>query len=219
MKEKYFTVDTIDEESGAMIEEVKYYSGQRLFKTDVKHMALMVVDMQNYFLTPEEHAFVPSAPVIMPNILKLMDVCHSHGMPVILTQHLNTREDAGLMGIRWHEVIREEDPRSAIHDDIEEKGGEVLKKSQFDAFHNTNLEKRLNAAGVKQIIISGVMTNLCCETTARSAFVKGFEAILPVDATAAYNYEFHLATFLNMAYMFSKPLKTVELIKLMNEPA
>jgi bifunctional isochorismate lyase/aryl carrier protein len=219
MKEKYFTVDTILEESHAMIEEVKYYSGARLFNTDVKHMALMVVDMQNYFLTPDEHAFVPSAPAIMPNILNLMEICNGFGMPVILTRHLNNKDDAGLMGIRWHEVIRKEDPRSEIHKDIEEIGGEVLHKSQFDAFHDTNLEKRLNAAGVKQIIMTGVMTNLCCETTARSAFVKGFEVILPVDATAAYNYEFHLATFLNMAYMFSCPVTTKELITLMNEPS
>lgn len=217
MKEKYFTVETIDEESNAMIEEVKYYSGSRVFKTDVKHMALMVVDMQNYFLNPEEHAFVPSSPVILPNILKLMEVCTAYGMPVILTRHVNTRADSGLMGIRWHEVIKEEDPLSNIHEDIEKIGGEVLNKSQFDAFHDTNLEKRLKAAGVKQIIMTGVMTNLCIESTARSAFVKGFEAIIPVDATAAYNYEFHLATFLNMAYIFSRPVKTDDLIKQMDE--
>ncbi|MEN8225399.1 MAG: isochorismatase family protein [Bacteroidota bacterium] len=219
MKEKYFSIDTIDEESNAMIEEVKYYSGMRIFNTDVKQMALLVVDMQNYFLNPDEHAFIPSAPTIMPNILKLMEVCNGFGMPVILTRHLNTKDDAGLMGIRWHEVIKERDPRSEIHKDITNIGGEVLRKSQFDAFYNTYLEKRLKAAGVKQLIITGVMTNLCCETTARSAFVKGFEVILPVDATAAYNYEFHLATFLNMAYMFSRPITTQDLIKLMNESA
>ena len=217
MKEKYFTVDTIDEESIAMIEEVKYYSGSRVFQTDVKQMALLVVDMQNYFLNPEEHAFVPSAPTILPNVLKLMEVCTAYGMPVILTRHLNNKSDAGLMGIRWHDVIREEDPLSEIHEDIEKIGGEELRKSQFDAFHNTTLEKRLKAAGVKQIIITGVMTNMCVETTARSAFVKGFEAIIPVDATAAYNYEFHLATFLNMSYIFSLPIKTNDLIKLMDE--
>ena len=65
--------------------------------------------------------------------------------------------------------------------------------------------------------MTGVMTNMCCETTARSAFVRGFEVIMPVDATAAYNYEFHLATFLNMSYMFAAPLNTTTLIKMMNE--
>lgn len=217
MKEKYFSDDNIGQESQEMIEEVKYYSGIRMYKADVEHMALLVVDMQNYFLNDTEHAFIPSAPVVMPNILKIMKVCKGLGIPMILTRHLNSKDDAGLMGIRWHEVIKEEDPRSEIHEDIAKAGGKVLNKSQFDAFYNTDLEQQLRDAGVKQIIMTGVMTNLCCETTARSAFVKGFEVIMPVDATAAYNYEFHLATFLNMAYMFSRPLTSKALIELMNE--
>lgn len=217
MKEKYFTEDNIAHESKEMIEEVKYYSDQRQYKIDVRQTALLVVDMQNYFLKPDEHAFVPSAPVVLPNILKLMEACKGFAMPVIMTRHLNTMSNAGLMGVRWQELIREEDPRSEINEDIVAIGGEVLEKSQFDAFHDTQLEKRLRAAGVKQIIMTGVMTNLCCETTARAAFVKGFDVIMPVDATAAYNYEFHLATFLNMAYMFSMPVDTESLLKLMND--
>lgn len=217
MKEKYFTDDNIAHESNEMIEEVKYYAGKRTYSCDIRQMALMVVDMQQYFLKADEHAFVPSAPAVLPNVLKLMEVCRNAGMPVILTRHLNTMDNAGMMGVRWEALIREEDPRSSIHPDVLAVGGEVIEKNQFDAFHGTQLEKRLLAAGVKQIIISGVMTNLCCETTARSAFVKGFEVIMPVDATAAYNYEFHLATFLNLAYMFAKPLTTDELIKMMSD--
>jgi nicotinamidase-related amidase len=200
-----------------MIEEVKYYAGSREYKTDVRHMALLVVDMQNYFLDPEEHAYIPSAPTILPNILKLMDASKALGIPVILTRHLNTLQNAGMMGKRWTELIREQDPRSELNEKILEAGGEVMHKSQFDAFHNTQLEKRLRAAEVKQIIMAGVMTNMCCETTARSAFIRGFEVIMPVDATAAYNYEFHLATFLNMSYMFSAPINTATLIDMMNE--
>lgn len=219
MKEKYFSGDTIDLESQEMIEEVKYYSGMRTYKTDVKHMALLVIDMQNYFLNDTEHAYVPSAPVIMPNVLKIMKVCKGLGIPMILTRHFNTVDDSGLMGIRWHEMIKEGDPRSEIHEDIAKagEGEKVLIKSQFDAFHNTDLERQLRDTGVKQIIMTGLMTNVCCETTARSAFVKGFNVIMPVDATAAYNYEFHLATFLNMAYLFSRPVTTKTLIELMNE--
>lgn len=217
MKEKYFTADNIGEESNEMIEEVKYYAGSREYKVDVKHMALLVVDMQNYFLDPEEHAFIPSAPTILPNILALMESCKALGIPVILTRHINNMRNAGLMGKRWSELIREKDPRSELNEKIITAGGEIIHKSQFDAFYDTQLEKRLRAAEVKQIIMSGVMTNMCCETTARSAFIRGFEVIMPVDATAAYNYEFHLATFLNMAYMFSTPINTKALIKMMND--
>ncbi len=212
MKEKYFSDDNIDLESHEMIEEVKYYSGMRLFKPDVDHMGLVVVDMQNYFLDPEQHAFIPSGPVIKDNIIKIMKACHNRGIPVFITRHINTKDDAAMMGIRWHEIILKEDPRSEIDKDILEAGGTELIKSQFDAFYKTDLEERLRNAGVKQIILVGVMTNVCCETTARVAFIKGFDVVMPVDATAAYNYEFHLATFLNMSYLFSRPIITNTLL-------
>lgn len=213
MKEKYFTKENIDQECNEMIEEVKYYSGMRIFKPDHGHMALMVVDMQNYFLDPDEHAFVPSGPVVIPNIQLIMNACRDSNIPIICTQHVNTTEDAGMMGIRWHELIREKDARSAICKDIPVKDATVIKKPQFDAFFNTELEQLLREKGIKQLIITGVMTNLCVESTARSAFARGFDVIIPVDATAAYNYEFHLATFLNYAYMFSRPVKTADLIE------
>ncbi len=212
MKEQYFTADNIDLESDEMIEEVKYYSGMRMFKPDFGHMALLVIDMQRYFLDADEHAFVPSGPEIMPNVIRIMESCIQKKIPVIMTRHVNTTENANMMGVRWHELIKEGDPRSEIHGDISKIGGTVLKKSQFDAFFDTELEQQLREAGVRQLIITGVMTNLCCESTARAAFVKGFDVVMPVDATAAYNYEFHLATILNLAYMFARPIKTNALI-------
>jgi len=212
MKEKYFTAENIDQESNEMIEEVKYYSGMRMFKPHLGHMALLVMDMQNYFLDPNEHAFIPSATVVTPNIISIMKACNQQEIPIILSRHLNTDEDAGMMKVRWHELIKENDPRSKIIKEISDIGGEVMKKSQFDAFYQTDLEEKLRDEGITQLIICGVMTNLCCETTARAAFIKGFDVVMPVDATAAYNYEFHLATFLNLAYMFSRPVKTKTLI-------
>ncbi len=56
--------------------------------------------------------------------------------------------------------------------------GQVIEKSQYDAFFDSSLEHRLAARQVKQMVIGGVMTHLCCETTARSAFMRGFEVFL-----------------------------------------
>jgi nicotinamidase-related amidase len=217
MKEQYFTSEDIAKETEELLEEVKNYSGLRTFQPKAGKIALLVVDMQYYFLKEDEHAYIPSAPHILPNIINLMKACKRKDIPVILTRHLNTEKDAGMMGIRWNELIRSDDARSEIHEDILSMGGEVLEKSQFDAFYNTTLEEDLRKKGIEQLIICGVMTNLCCETTARSAFVHGFDVTMPVDATAAYNYEFHLATFLNLSYMFARPMNTLSLInKLLN---
>ncbi|MCK4594746.1 isochorismatase family protein, partial [bacterium] len=82
------------------------------------------------------------------------------------------------------------------------------------AFFETPLEALLNEKQVTQLVICGVMTHLCCETTARSAFVRGFQVILPVDATATYTKELHRATLLTLSHGFAIPLLTKNLVKL-----
>ena len=81
----------------------------------------------------------------------------------------------------------------------------IIEKTQYDPFYKTDLEKILNSQKVEQIIVCGVMTNLCCETVVRSSFVRGYEPFLPIDLTAAYNYAFHLSTIINLSFGFSVP--------------
>jgi bifunctional isochorismate lyase/aryl carrier protein len=81
--------------------------------------------------------------------------------------------------------------------------GTLNQKSQYDAFYQTSLEEMLHAKGVTQVVICGVMTHLCCETTARSAFIRGFEVFFPVDGTATYNLAYHKASLLNLAHGFA----------------
>ena len=90
--------------------------------------------------------------------------------------------------------------------------GIVLKKSQYDAFYDTSLEDVLKKNRVSQVVICGVMTHLCCETTARSAFMRGFEVFFTVDGTATYNKNFHLATLLNLSHGFATPTLVNELL-------
>lgn len=56
---------------------------------------------------------------------------------------------------------------------------------------------------VKEVIVTGVATNVCCETTARDAFVKGFRVFFSTDATATSSVDLHEATLKNMAYGFA----------------
>jgi len=56
------------------------------------------------------------------------------------------------------------------------------------------------------VVICGVMTHLCCETTARSAFMRGFEVFFTVDGTATYTEAFHRASLLNLSHGFAVPV-------------
>ena len=72
-----------------------------------RQSALLVLDMQEYFLDPASHAFVPSGRSIIPGIQKLVTAYSQRNMPVIFTQHINTRQDAGMMSSWWNELIVE----------------------------------------------------------------------------------------------------------------
>jgi bifunctional isochorismate lyase/aryl carrier protein len=61
------------------------------------------------------------------------------------------------------------------------------------------------------------MTNICCETTARSAFVRGFEVFFAIDGTATYSEEHHLATIMNFSYGFVIPILLDELFSVLSK--
>jgi isochorismate hydrolase len=209
-KELYLSKENLPEEVDNLIDEI-WNTGVRDRKTDLSgtRPALLVTDMQQYFLNPSSHAFIPSAEAIIPNINRLIHHFEKNNYPVIFTKHFNTEEDAGNMKSWWHDLITPDSPYSSLSPLLSFSSSPLLQKTQYDAFHNTHLQQILSKKGVDTIIICGVMTNLCCETTLRSAFSKGFRTLMPVDATAAYRREYHLSTFINLSFGFC-PLMTTE---------
>lgn len=165
--------------------------------------ALLVIDMQGYFLEPESHAYLPEAKQIVPVLARLVREFADRGLPVIFTRHLNTDQNAAALGLWWNDLIRADDPLSELDAELPLSEGTVIEKCQYDAFHCTGLSEALRARGVDRVVITGVATHLCCETTARSAFVRGFEVTFPLDGTATYDEEHHLATLLNLAHGFA----------------
>ena len=177
---------------------------------------LLVVDMQRYFLDPSSHAYLPGASGIIPGIVSLSRAFRESGLPVVFTRHLNTDDDAGSLGSWWSDLIRVEDPMSEIVDELDTSLGVVFEKHQYDAFHETGLERHLRDRDVERVVITGVATHLCCETTARSAFVRGFEVTFPVDGTATYDEHHHLATLLNLSHGFATATWVSNLIDAVN---
>lgn len=201
VKERYFSSITIDIQAAQMLTQAS--SRPRELALIPEQCGLLVLDMQDYFLSPESHAFIPSAAAIIPGVQNLIDAFSQHNCPIFFTQHINTPENAAMMTNWWREIITAENPFSAITAQLDTSSGAVLQKPQYDAFYQTDLEERLSSLAVRQLVICGVMTHLCCETTARAAFVRGFEVIFPVDSTATYNAAFHLATLTNLAHGFA----------------
>lgn len=209
MKEQYYTADNLVGTAAEFIDSVATVLRKKPpAVVDPAASALLILDMQRYFLEADSHAYIPSADAIIANIKQLQEVFFQLGRPVIQTRHLNTDENAGQMKHWWRDLIREDTPYSKISDSIRDRRALQLDKNQYDAFFETPLENMLREKGVRQVVVTGVMTHLCCDTTARSAFIRGFEVFFVVDATATYTRQLHQASLLNLTHGFALPMMT-----------
>jgi isochorismate hydrolase len=214
LKERYFTLQTLQSKSQELFVSV---SGFRQRHANIRfrpaNAALLVLDLQEYFLQENSHAFVPSAPAILPGISELTAAFLAAGCPVIATRHLNTPNDAGMMSKWWRDVIKPHDAYSHNITIANSTNIIFITKPQYDAFFQTKLEDILRERGIEQVVICGVMTHLCCETTARSAFTRGFEVFFPIDGTATYNEQLHRASLLTLSHGFAIPVLIAELLR------
>jgi len=217
MKELYFTIENINIKEKEFLLNLTGGKNIRPVNFLPKESALLVLDMQDYFINPSSHACIPSAEAIIPKINNLIYAYNKANLPIIFTKHLNTSQDAKLMGSWWKDLICEDNPLSAINKQLNTINSTILTKSQYDAFFETELQEILKNNNITQIVITGVMTHLCCETTVRSAFIRGITPIFPIDTTATYNQIFHSSTFLNLTHGFTTPMLSEELFVKLEE--
>ncbi|OIW01881.1 hypothetical protein TanjilG_31063 [Lupinus angustifolius] len=154
--------------------------------------------MQNYFSS--------MATPILHNINTTISLCRRASIPVIFTRHLHkSPSDYGMLG-EWcsGELVFHGTPEAELLAalDVHEDDA-VVEKNTYSAFRNTGLEEKLVEMGVEEVIVTGVMTNVCCETTAREAFIRGFRVFFSTDATATLDEDLHEATLKNMAFGFA----------------
>jgi nicotinamidase-related amidase len=196
LKENYLTPGDIEENALRLIPD----ASERGPVFDISRAALLILDMQKFFLDEKSHAFVPDASAIVTRLAGLARRFGAAGRPIILTRHSNTAGDAGMMKEWWDDLLEPESPEAALEPVLEDLSTAVVAKTQYDAFYDTYLENLLRASRTEQVVVTGVMTHLCVEATARSAFMRGFAVFLPADGTATYNQGFHAATLLNLSH-------------------
>ena len=175
-------------------------------RPQIDKVALLIIDMQEHFNN--------LAKSILPQTLELLKYFRKKEIPIIFTRHLHHRgEDAGMLLKWWDEMILADTPSSELLYELKRRPQEtIIEKNRYSAFHNTNLEQLLHQQGIEELIIGGVMTNLCCETTARDAFTHDFRVFFLADATATNSKELHIATLKNLAYGFAHIVTTDEVI-------
>ena len=167
--------------------------------------ALLVVDMQNGFCHPEGSfnridMGLEGAVEAVRNAAIAVAQARQAGIPVVFTRHLYRpgRADEGRALKQNSPALAGVDGLAAGTWDAEVvaelgcgPGDLVVDKVRFDAFQWTSLEPLLRGLGVDELVVCGVVTNICVETTIRSAFMRDFPVIMLADCCAAQTRRLH----------------------------
>jgi nicotinamidase-related amidase len=196
-----------------------------VFETfDTARTALIVIDMQNFFV-----AEVATAKSIVPNINRLADVVRRRGGVVawvLLT--VADRIDGPSKWPIYHDYFFTE-PKMRAHKSGLTEGSEghrlypelmvrdgdlTVRKSRFSAFIQgaSDLDERLRERGIENLLVCGTATNMCCESTARDAMMIGYRAVMVHDANAARFEDDHLAGLTSFWQSFGDVRSTDDVI-------
>jgi len=211
-KERYFSQSNAADKIKSWELICGNIKSRKPYKFELNNASLLILDMQNYFLDAKSHAFVPSAPEIISNIKLLISFFSAGNRPIFFTRHITGNDERDLMKTWWRDPIALSEEKSEIIPDLKTSPDSVIIKHQYSAFYETDLSNKLRESNTKQIVITGVMTHLCCETTARDGFMKGFKIFFPFDATASYNEELHLGSLKAISHGFGTCLPTKSLM-------
>jgi nicotinamidase-related amidase len=187
--------------------------------------ALINVDLQNCFV----HGYEISAPdglVVLERMNRLAAACRRADILVIHTS-IVLRPDGSNIGVfgdfspaAKQGILNKGSESAALHKELVIDARDILlDKPRFGAFHGTDLELILRSRGIDTIIIGGVATNICCETTAREAAVRDFRVFFLADGTAtaemgnASAEELQKATCATLGFLFAQVLTVDEMIQ------
>lgn len=208
LREAYVSPDTLEEKAASWIEALRPFTRHPFEKGRLGgNPALLVMDMQRFFLDPDSGAYLPAGSAILGKVKDLVSAFRKKKHPVIFTRHIDRPGDTrGPMYRWWNHLMRPDDPLVELYPDLYCGPGEILTiKHCYSAFMNTRLEVLLKQLRISCTVILGVMTHLCCESTARDAFMRDFDVVVVVDGTATLNETLHISSLRGLAHGFATP--------------
>ncbi len=184
------------------------------FPFDPAHTAVVMIDMQRDFLEPGGFGAMLGNDVsllrpIVPACVRLLTLARAKGMAVIHTQEAHDAQLAdcppskrargalscgiGDPGPLGRVLVAGEPGAGFVPELLPQPGDVVLRKPGKGAFHATSLDAILHAQGITHLLIGGVTTEVCVQSTMREANDRGYECLLVTDCAASYFPQFHAA--------------------------
>lgn len=185
--------------------------------------ALLTIDMQRYFLETGSLEKLNAVDRLVGRTNELISVCRQHGVPVMHVRIVHARD-----GSTWNQTMRphwtgellpqtltegtwEAEPHPALHVHEED---DVIVKTRGSAFLRTDLESRLRARGIENIILAGYSVDRCVGLTAIDAWERDFQVILAGDAIigSTVDHAEQMLAYLKRAFQL-EPLSNPEIIE------
>jgi ureidoacrylate peracid hydrolase len=193
---------------------------------DGSRTALVVVDMQNYFMAKPYQAACPMAQEIVPNVNRLAVAVRKAGGRVIWVQNLAPWQSEQSWSVaremytgdkarsRWEAMQRDAHGFQLWSGLDVRDGDDRVVKRRYSAFiqGSSNIANVLDDNGIRTLIVTGVATNVCCESTARDAMMLNYRSLMVSDACAAATDEEHAATMGNFYLFFGDVQSTDEIV-------
>ncbi len=194
---------------------------------DSSHTALIIVDVQNDFChidgsLGKQGLDVSMVDDMMPSLHGLIEHAKAQHLPIIYVQTIH--EDCTdsetwshrLKGINERNVCRKNTWGAGFYKISPEANDIVVIKHRYSAFINTRLDSILRSMKIDTLIMTGVSTNVCVESTARDGFMLDYQIIFLSDCTAAYSREEHDMTLSNIHQYFGEVADSNKVISMLN---
>ena len=190
---------------------------------DSHDTALVIVDMQNFYMKEGASSYCPHAQAIVPNVNRLADAMRRFGGPVIWLRNVTNSEafktwtrhydrmSETRIGIRKRELAKDGEGFQFWHEmDVRDTDRKV-EKTRYSAFipGASNIERVLGEYSADTLIICGVATNVCVESTARDSMMMNYRTLIVEDACAANSVNAH-ETSLNSLYLNFGDVQTTD---------
>jgi ureidoacrylate peracid hydrolase len=195
---------------------------------DPRRTALLVVDMQNAFMLPSvAHTLCPMACTIVPNVNRLAQAMRESGATVVWIKTTYTPETLQDWSTFYQLSRPEQSAKRAQALAAGSKGHELwaeldvqpsdltVEKKRFSAFiqGSSNLAEVLRERGIDTVVVTGTVTGVCCESTARDAMMLNFRTIMVTDGNAAMTDADHNASLANFYLSFGDVMSTDKVIE------
>ena len=226
--------------------EWKHLRNVASIEVDPQTTALLIIDMQEYFLdaesplnrlgemqTPGVHDYCleRGKTVVIPNLRRLLEFFRAQSLRVVYTtvaSELPDGQDYPPKFRRYNAIGQKHiggvvlpartDPWARIVEPLAPRPGEmIINKTTHGSFVSTGLDGTLRNLGIETLVIGGVVTNVCVETTARDASDRGYQVIVVDDASATYSPEQQEATMISLQGSFGYVRMTDDVLVLFKD--